>query len=198
MNYASSVNFPLDNIFVIDGSRRSSKSNAFFTGFGKNKRVALYDTLVESHTVSELRAILAHEIGHYKKGHILQGMVAGVVQIGIMFYLLSIFLNHQGMFDAFYMEYRSIYAGIVFFTFLYSPFEIMVGMLMQMFSRKNEFEADRYAVETCGDPTSMVEALKKLSTRNLSNLNPHPLFVFLNYSHPPVLRRIEAIGNVKE
>ena len=196
MDYARSVKYPLENLFVMDGSKRSSKSNAFFTGFGKHKRIALFDTLIENQTVPEIVAVLAHEIGHFKKKHILQSMVIGILHTGVMFYLLSIFLSHQGLFEAFYMENAAatpIYAGLIFFGMLFSPIEMILSVFMQIFSRKNEFEADRYAAETTGDPESMVSALKKLSAHNLSNLTPHPLYVFLNYSHPPVLERIRAI-----
>ncbi len=193
LSYAKSVKFSLQNLFVIDGSKRSTKSNAFFTGFGKNKRIALFDTLIEKHTVAELVAVLAHEIGHYKKKHIIQGMLISTLQMGVMFFLLSVFISHEGLFQAFYMENISIYAGLIFFGMLYSPIELILSIFMQIFSRKNEYEADRYAAETTQDPNSMIEALKKLSVHNLSNLTPHPLYVFLNYSHPPVLERINAI-----
>lgn len=187
MDYARSVKYPLENLFVMDGSKRSSKSNAFFTGFGKHKRIALFDTLIANQTVPEIVAVLAHEIGHFKKKHILQSMVIGILYNGTVFYLLSIFLSHQGLFEAFYLENAAatpIYAGLIFFVMLFSPISMILSVFMQIFSRKNEFEADRYAAETTGDPESMVSALKKLSAHNLSNLTPHPLYVFLNYSHP--------------
>lgn len=193
LTYMDSVNFPVENLFVMDGSRRSTKSNAFFTGFGKHKRIALFDTLIEKHTVPELVAVLAHEIGHYKKKHILQGIVISVLHTGILFFLLSIFLGHQGLFDAFYMEQPSIYAGLIFFGMLYSPIELIVSMLLQMLSRHNEYEADRFAVGTIDNPQAMIDGLKKLAKDNLSNITPHPCYVFLNYSHPPMLKRIQAI-----
>jgi STE24 endopeptidase len=193
--YTEKVDFPLQGLFVIDGSRRSSKSNAFFTGFGKNKRVGLYDTLVENHTVQELVAVLAHEIGHYKKKHIIKGMITSVAQTGVLFYLLSVFLNAQGLFDAFYMEQMSVYAGLIFFGMLYAPIDMILSVFMQMISRKHEFEADAYAADTTGEPEDMVSTLKQLSKDNLSNLTPHSFYVFLNYSHPPVLERIRAIRN---
>ena len=193
LSYAGSINFPIENVFVMDGSRRSRKSNAFFTGFGRHRRIVLFDTLIKQHTVGELIAVLAHEMGHYKKKHIYQSMVLGILQMGMMFYLLSIFLSYQALFDAFYMPHRSVYAGLIFFGMLYSPLGFIFGILMQMLSRRNETAADRFSVETTHDPNAMVEALKKLSVHNLSNLFPHPLYVFLNYSHPPVLERIEAI-----
>lgn len=196
LNYADKVSFPLRGIYKIDGSRRSGKSNAFFTGFGKNKRIALFDTLIDNHTVPELVAVLAHEIGHYKKKHIPRNMAASFLHTGVMLFLLSLFIRVPGLHEAFFMEEVSVYAGLLFFGLLYSPIEMILSVVMQAFSRKHEFEADRYAAETTGDPESMVSALKKLSADNLSNLTPHPFHVYLNYSHPPVTERIRAIRNV--
>lgn len=193
MDYARSVAFPLSGIFVIDGSKRSAKANAFFTGFGKQKRIALFDTLIENHTVRELVAVLAHEIGHYKKKHIIIAMCLSFINMGIVFFLLSVFLNNRLLFDAFYMDNLSVYASLLFFSLLYSPVEFILSVLLQFLSRRHEFQADRYAVQTYSGGASLVEALKKLSRKNLSNLTPHPFFVFLNYSHPPVLQRIERI-----
>lgn len=192
-NYAAKVSFPLKGVFVMDGSKRSSKSNAFFTGFGKNKRIALFDTLIENHSSSELVAVLAHEVGHYKKKHIIKRMVTGVIHTGVLFFLLSIFLTNELLFEAFYMDQVSIYAGLIFFGMLYAPIEMLLSIFMQMSSRKHEFEADNYARETIDEPEDMVNVLKGLSKDNLSNLTPHPFYVFLNYSHPPVLERIKAI-----
>ena len=193
LNYARSVNFPVKNIFVMDGSRRSSKSNAFFTGFGRNKRIALFDTLTAKHTVPELVAVLAHEIGHHKKKHILQGVIISILHTGVLFFLLSVFLGSPSLYDAFYVEQQSIYTGLLFFGLLYTPIELLLSIVMQMLSRKNEYEADRFAAETIDEPQSLVDALKKLSASNLSNLAPHPFYVFLNYSHPPLLQRMRAI-----
>lgn len=193
--YADKVNFALEGVYVMDGSKRSSKSNAFFTGFGKNKRIALYDTLIDNHTDDELVAVLAHEIGHYKKKHIFKNMAISIVQTGIMFFLLSVFLSSQGLYEAFYMEQMSVYAGLVFFGMLYAPVEMIISVFMQVLSRKYEFEADEFAARTY-KKEPMISALKKLSKDNLSNLIPHPIYVFLNYSHPPVLQRIKAIKNV--
>lgn len=193
--YAHKVDFELEGVYVMDGSKRSSKSNAFFTGFGKNKRIALFDTLIENHTNDELVAVLAHEIGHYKKKHIFKNMMISVVQTGIMFFLLSVFLSSQGLYDAFYMEQASVYAGLIFFGMLYAPVDMIVSMAMQVLSRKYEFEADEFAAKTYSKEP-MISALKKLSKDNLSNLTPHPFYVFLNYSHPPVLQRIKAIRNI--
>lgn len=194
--YAEKVDFPLQGIYVIDGSKRSAKSNAFFTGFGKNKRIALFDTLIENHTTEELVAVLAHEIGHYKKKHIVKNMTISILHTGIMFALLSIFLQVTALFDAFYMEEMSVYAGLLFFGLLYSPVETILGIGMQVMSRKHEYEADAFAANTIEEKEEMVNVLKKLSKDNLSNLTPHPFYVFLNYSHPPALKRIEAIRNL--
>ncbi len=190
---AERAEFPLQGVFVMDGSRRSSKSNAFFTGFGKNKRIALFDTLIEKHSVRELVAVLAHEIGHYKKKHIHKNMVLGILQTGVMFGLLSIFLQSQGLFEAFYMEQMSVYAGLIFFGLLYTPIDLILSFFMQVLSRKHEYEADAFAARLIEDPENMVQALKRLSKDNLSNLTPHPFYVTLNYSHPPTLKRIRAI-----
>lgn len=195
-DYAKSVNYPLRDIYIMDGSKRSSKSNAFFTGFGKNKRIALFDTLIEKHTTDEIQAILAHEIGHFKKKHILSSMIISIVHMGIVFFLLSIFIGNHDLHHAFYMENINIYTGLIFFGMLYSPIELILSIFMNIKSRRNEFEADRYASETIENKENMISALKKLSEHNLSNLTPHPFYVFLNYSHPPVLQRILAIKNI--
>ena len=195
LNYAQGIEFPLENVYQMDGSRRSTKSNAFFTGFGKHKRIVLFDTLIQQHTVNELVAILAHEMGHYKKKHIRQMLVLGILQTGLMLFLLAQFIAHQGLFDAFYMPQQSVYAGMLFFAMLYAPIDFFVGIVMQFRSRKNESAADQFAAETTRNPGAMVSALKKLSVHNLSNLTPHGFYVFLNYSHPPVLQRIQALSN---
>ncbi|MDO8715422.1 MAG: M48 family metallopeptidase [Dehalococcoidales bacterium] len=193
LDYARSVNFSLKNVFVMDGSKRSSRGNAFFTGFGRNKRIALFDTLIAQHTVGEMVAVLAHEIGHHKKKHILQDMIIGILHSGLVLFLLSFFINSPGLYAAFSMEQTSIYAGLLFFGLLYTPLEMVLSIAMQLFSRKNEREADRFAAKTTGKPQNMVDALKKLSANNLSNLSPHPFFVFLHYSHPPLLERVQNI-----
>jgi STE24 endopeptidase len=195
--YAEKVNFPLQGIYVMDGSKRSSKSNAFFTGFGKNKRIALFDTLISKHSTEELVAVLAHEIGHYKKKHIVKNMSISILHTGVMFGLLSIFLQVPALFDAFFMEEMSIYAGLLFFGLLYSPVETILGIGMQILSRKHEYEADAFAAKSINEKEEMVNVLKKLSKDNLSNLTPHPFYVFLNYSHPPALKRIERIRELK-
>jgi STE24 endopeptidase len=193
LKYTGSVNFPINNIFVMDGSKRSTKSNAFFTGYGRNKRIALFDTLIAQHTVPEMVGILAHEVGHYKKKHIIQGMLISIGHTGVLFFLLSVFLSSPGLYQAFGIMHQSIYTGLLFFGLLYTPIELVLSILMQILSRKNEYEADRFAAETIDEPQNMIEALKKLAATNLSNLTPHPFYVFLNYSHPPIMQRIQAI-----
>ena len=195
LSYAARIKFPLENVFVMDGSKRSSKSNAFFTGFGKRKRIVLFDTLIKRHTPAELLAVLAHEMGHYQKKHVCQAMILSVLQMGVMLYLLSFFVSYRGLFDAFYVTDKSVYAGLIFFSMLFTPVSFIIGIFVQMRSRRNELAADRFAAETTHDPQAMTNALKKLSVDNLSNLLPHPLYVFLNYSHPPVLQRIDALQN---
>lgn len=195
-SYAKSVKFTLENIFMLDGSRRSSKSNAFFTGFGKNKRIALYDTLVKDHSTDELVAILAHEIGHYKKKHVITGLIISMFHMGVMFFLFSFFITEQGLFDAFGMHHISVYAGMIFFGLLFAPIEFVLSIAMNLLSRSHEFEADRWAAETTHRPADLINALKKLSVHNLSHLTPHPLHVFLHYSHPPVLKRIASLRQV--
>jgi len=197
LSYAGSIKFPIENVYVMDGSKRSSKSNAFFTGFGSHRRIVLFDTLIKQHTTGELVAILAHEMGHYKKRHIIQSLILGILQMGFMLYLLSLFISYPGLFEAFYMPQSSVYAGLIFFAMLYSPLDFFIGLFMQRRSRTNETAADRFSVETTQDSQSMVDALKKLSVHNLSNLLPHPFYVFLNYSHPPVLQRIKALQRSK-
>jgi len=196
MSYARSIQFSLTNIFVMDGSKRSSKSNAFFTGFGKNKRIVLFDTLINDQTTDELIAILAHEMGHYKKKHIIKMLISGIIQTGIVFYLLSICISYQELFDAFFVAGTPVYAGLIFFGMLYSPIDFFTGLIFQALSRKHEYQADRFAAETTGTSINLVSALKKLSVNNLSNLTPHPVYVFLNYSHPPVLERIKALKSL--
>ncbi len=193
LTYAQAVKFPLGDVYVMDGSKRSSRSNAFFTGFGRHKRIALFDTLVEAHTVPELLSVIAHEVGHYKLRHIVKNMVLGIVHTGVVLYLLSIFLHHPGLFAAFYVTEPSVYAGLVFFGMLYAPVELLLSIGMQMVSRQHEYDADRYAVETAGNPAAMGDALKKLALHNLANLTPHPFYVWLHYSHPPIWQRLQAI-----
>ena len=196
-DYAKKQRFKMKGVFSMDGSKRSTKSNAFFTGFGRFRRIVLFDTLISKHTTEELVSILAHEMGHYKKKHILKSIIISILSTGLMFYILSIFMNNPALFAAFQMEHISIYASLFFFGFLYAPIEMILSIFGNMLSRHHEYEADAWAVRTYQRPQSMIAALKKLSVDNLSNLTPHPLKVFLSYSHPPVLERIRAIQGFK-
>lgn len=195
--YAKQQNFKLQGIFTMDGSKRSSKLNAFFTGFGKFRRIVFYDTLIEKMTTEEIISVLAHEMGHYKLKHITKRIFTSFLTTGLMFFVLSLFLNNKELFEAFKMENISVYGSLVFFAFLYSPIELILGIYENISSRKHEFQADAYSVTSTKTIETMVSALKKLSAENLSNLTPHPFYVFLNYSHPPVLQRIQAIQEIK-
>ena len=193
--YSQKIGYSIDNIFIIDGSKRSTKANAYFSGFGPKKTIALFDTLVEKHTEDELVAVLAHEVGHYKKKHIFQGLIISIFQIGLMAFLLELCLNNEILIKSLGGTTPAFHLGIIIFSFLFSPIGLIMGTIMNMISRKNEFEADNYAKETYnGD--SLVLALKKLYVDSLSNIYPHPLYVFFHYSHPPLLERIKNIeGN---
>ncbi len=193
MRYASAIEFDLADIYIMDGSKRSTKSNAFFTGFGRHKRIVLFDTLIQKHSIAELVAVLAHEMGHYKLKHIPKMIIASMIQMGIIFWILSFFLNYQALFDAFYVQQPSVYAGLIFFGLLLAPLDLFLGLIFQAISRKNEYEADRFAVKTSGQGRALIDALKKLAVHNLSNLTPHPFYVLLHYSHPPMLARVNAI-----
>ena len=192
---ADKCDFPLKEVYEIDGSRRSTKANAFFTGLGRNKKIALFDTLIENHSVRELVAVLAHEIGHYKKKHITQALVLQVLRTGVLFYMLGLFLNNRGLFDAFAVTETSVYGSLIFFALLFQPLSKLLGVGMMIFSRKNEYEADAYAAELTGNPEDLISGLKRLSKDNLANLTPHPFFVFMNYSHPPTLKRITTLAS---
>ena len=190
--YSQSVQFPLDNILVIDGSRRSNKANAFFSGLGKLKKVVLYDTLVEKYAQSELVAVLAHEVGHYKKKHIVLGIVLSIAQSGLMLFLLSRFILSPDLSLALGAETYGIHLNLLAFGILYSPISLLLSLLMNGFSRKHEFEADAYAAETYASKP-LQSALIQLHTDSLSNLTPHPWYVFFHYSHPPLLQRLAAL-----
>ena len=192
-HYAQEQAFAMRGVYTMDGSRRSAKSNAFFTGFGKSRRIVLFDTLIKAHPVSELLAIIAHEMGHYRRRHIPKAIARGIATTGLTFFLLSLCIGNAHLFAAFSMDRVSIYASLVFFGFLYTPISMALGLVSNVISRRHEYEADAFAVETGGDAGAMVDALKRLTVENLGNLSPHPFKVVLNYSHPPVLDRIRAI-----
>ncbi|HIJ85501.1 MAG: endopeptidase family protein [Magnetococcales bacterium] len=196
LEYARKVQFSVKDVFEVDGSRRSTKANAFFTGYGSNRRIALFDTLIHSHSQDEVIAVLAHEVGHFKHRHILKGMAIGIVHMGLIFFLMSFFLANPALSQAFSMETVSSYSGLVFFSLLLTPLDLLVGPLFKWYSRKNEFQADRFAVQTVPNPMALVSALKKLAADSLSNLTPHPLHVILHDTHPPLIQRINNIGGI--
>ena len=190
--YADKVGYSLKNIYVIDGSKRSTKANAFFSGMGPRKTIALYDTLIEKHTNEELVAILAHEVGHFKKKHIMTSMLISIFQVGLMVFLFEQFISIKEVSQALGANETSFHIGLIGFGFVYSPVSLIMGIFMSMLSRKNEFEADNYAKQTYkAEP--LIEGLKKLSVDTLSNLHPHPAYVFIHYSHPPLLKRIARL-----
>ena len=191
--YSKKVGYSLKNIFVIDGSKRSSKANAFFSGLGPRKTIALYDTLIQKHSDEELVSVLAHEVGHYKKKHIFISMILTIFQLGIMCYLFELCMSFDLIANALGSSIMNFHIGIIAFSFLYSPVGLIIGVLMNILSRKNEFEADNYAKETY-DGNSLSLALKKLSVDSLSNLYPHPLYVFIHYSHPPLIQRLSKLN----
>ena len=192
-NYSKQVGYLLKNIYVIDGSKRSTKANAFFSGLGPRKTIALYDTLIEKHSENELVAVLAHEVGHFKKKHVFSGLLMSVIQIGVMTFFFELCLKLPEISQALGGSDVSFHLGLIGFTIIFSPISMMSGILMNYISRKNEFEADSYAKETYnGDDLSL--ALKKLSVDSLSNIYPHPLYVFFHYSHPPLIKRLRALN----
>lgn len=200
-NFAQKVGFKLDNIFVIDGSKRSTKANAYFSGLGKKKRIVLYDTLISTHTTTELVAVLAHEIGHYKHKHIQKGMVLSILETGVMLYLLSRFIDPtttfaKDMCAAIGSNTPNFHIGILAFGILYSPISSVLSSFSNTLSRYFEFQADRYA-GTHSNASDLQTALKRLSVDHLSNLNPHPLYVFIHYSHPPLIQRLIGLEKVK-
>lgn len=192
LDYSRKVRFPIDNVFMIDGSKRSTKANAYFSGLGRKKKIVLYDTLLHNHTNEELVAVLAHEVGHYKKKHVILGLVTSILQAGIMLYIMSLMIFNPLLSEAFGGDQLSIHLNLLAFFILFSPISHLTGILMNMVSRKHEYAADRFAAETF-EAQPLQDALKKLSVNNLGNLTPHPWYVFVNYSHPPLLERLNAL-----
>jgi STE24 endopeptidase len=191
--------FPLQGVFTMDGSKRSTKGNAYFTGFGKFKKIALFDTLIDKSTTPELLGILAHEIGHFKLGHIKQRLFVGILQMGLIFFLIGLAVDPNGTFaralhDAFFVGKISPHTGLVFFTILLEPASKLLSVLANAWSRKHEFEADAYASQSTGTPEALANALKKLTTDHLSHPAPHQLRIVLDYSHPPLLQRLKALA----
>lgn len=191
-SYAESVGFTLDNIFIIDGSKRSTKANAYFSGFGKEKRITLYDTLVKDLEEEEIVAVLAHEVGHYKKNHIIVNLTASVLTTGFTLWLLSLFVGSPTLSQALGVEEPSFHIGLIAFGILYSPISEITGLLMNYLSRKFEYQADNYAKNTYGSEP-LISSLKKLTKNSLSNLTPHKAYVFIHYSHPTLLQRFRNL-----
>ncbi|MCR8666282.1 M48 family metallopeptidase [Aestuariibaculum sp. M13] len=190
--YANTVGFKLDKIFVIDGSKRSTKANAYFSGFGSEKRVTLYDTLINDLDDKEIVAVLAHEVGHYKKKHIIFNLISSILLTGLTLYVLSLFISNPLLSNALGVDMPSFHIGLIAFGMLYSPISEITGLIMNVFSRKFEYQADDYAKTTYkADP--LITSLKKLSKNSLSNLTPHPAYVFMHYSHPTLLQRIQNL-----
>lgn len=192
--YASRVGFTLDKIFVIDGSKRSTKANAYFSGFGSEKRVTLYDTLMQELDEEEIVAVLAHEVGHYKRNHIIINLFTAIITMGFTLWLLSVFIANPLLSEALNVSQPSFHIGVIAFGVLYSPISGITGLLMKYLSRKFEYQADDYAKNTYS-AAPLISGLKKLSKSSLSNLTPHPLYVFAHYSHPTLLQRF---GNLKK
>ncbi len=195
-DFCKKVNFKLDNVYIMDGSKRSTKANAFFSGLGSKKRIVLYDTLVNDLENDEIVGVLAHEIGHYKKKHTLWGMISGIIQTGVMLYVFSIFVDSPVLSKALGVTEPSFHIGLIAFGILYSPISGITGLVSTLLSRKNEYEADAFAAEN-HNAESLITALKTISVNALSNLTPHQWYVFFHYSHPPLLQRINALRKVK-
>jgi STE24 endopeptidase len=190
--FALKAGFKLKNIYIIDGSKRSTKSNAYFSGFGSKKRIVLYDTLIKELSEEEIVAVLGHEIGHYKKHHILLMMLSSFIMTGFMLFLFSLVVNNPKLSQALGAEEPSFHLGLIVFGILYSPLSLVIGLISNVVSRRNEYAADRFVKENY-EPSHLAGALKKLSVRNLSNMLPHPTYVFFHYSHPPLLQRLEKL-----
>lgn len=194
-SFSKKAGFNLTNIYKIDGSKRSTRANAYFAGLGPKKRIVLYDTLIEELDTPELVAVLAHEIGHYKLQHTLSSMLISVIQTGLTLFILSLFIGNKVFSEAIGATQHSFQLGLITFGVLYSPVSTLLGLGLNMLSRKNEFAADRFAAERMNS-AHLVSALKKLSSKNLSKLTPHPVYVFFNYSHPTLLQRIRALNKI--
>lgn len=194
--FANKTGFAVNNIYVMDASKRSSKGNAYFTGFGAKKRIVLFDTLINDLDTQEIVAVLAHEIGHYKKKHTLQGMFTSICYTGIILFLLSLFLDNQDIAIALGGKEASFHLGMIAFSVLFTPVSLIIGIFSSMLSRKNEYQADAYAAGF-GLSEPLVSGLKKMHVKSLSNLNPDPLYVFFYYSHPTLLQRVQALENLK-
>ena len=192
--YSEKVKFPIGRIDIMDGSKRSGHSNAYFSGLGKSRRIALFDTLLEKHTTEEIISVVAHEVGHYKRKHIIKGTALGILETGVMLFIFNLIMKDAALFAVFGVSDISVYGGLGFFAMLYAPVSMITSLFTTAVSRKNEFEADTFALETTENPKALVNMLKGLAANNLAHLTPHPLKVFLSYSHPPVKERIAAVA----
>jgi STE24 endopeptidase len=196
LKLAEKAGFKVKDIYVMDGSKRSTKANAYFTGLGAQKRIVLYDTLISQLTTDEIVAVLAHEIGHYRHKHIYKGLILSLLQMGLTLYILSLFINYPDLTQALGVHKKAVHISLIVFGILFSPISLLTGLLGNIISRKHEYQADRF-VSRFGLEDHLISALKKLSRNNLSNINPHPAYVFFHYSHPTLLQRIRALKNIR-
>jgi len=193
--FSEKAGFQLKNIFVIDGSKRSSKANAYFSGLGPQKRIVLYDTLINDLNQDEIVAVLAHEVGHYKHKHTIKGMFTAIIQTGLILFLFSLLIDNPILNETLGSEHQSFHFGLIVFSFLFEPFSLFVGIFTNVFSRKNEYQADAFAKDY-GYKESLISGLKLLSRNSLSNLTPHPFYIFIHYSHPSLYQRIKALNSL--
>ncbi len=197
MAFSEKTGFKLQNIYVIDGSKRSTKANAYFSGLGAKKRIVLYDTLIADMKPDEITAVLAHEIGHYKKKHTLTGTILSIIQSGIILFIFSLFVGNPLLSEALGVQETSFHIALITFGFLYSPISTALGLGLNVLSRSHEYQADHFAGVNY-NPGSLIGALKNLSRKNLSNLTPHQIYVWFNYSHPTLVQRIRALGKIRD
>jgi STE24 endopeptidase len=192
MDFGKKVGFSISDIFVIDGSKRSTKANAYFSGLGRKKRIVLYDTLIDEMTTEEIVAVLAHEIGHYKHRHIYKNLLSSIIETGFMLFIFGLFAGSDVLSQSLGVEHASFHIALIAFSIIYSPLSAIIGVFSNVQSRKAEHQADNFA-KTYGLANPLISSLKKLSSHNMSNLTPHPFIVFISYSHPPLYDRISKL-----
>ena len=195
IKYVNSVGFKAHDIYVLNGSKRSTKANAYFSGFGNQKRITLYDTLINDLENDEIVAVLAHEVGHYKRKHILYNLTLSIILTGFALFVLSLFIKTPVLSLALGVSLPSFHIGLIAFGILYSPVSQILGIFMNYMSRKFEYQADNYAKNTFS-ASPLISSLKKLSKNSLSNLTPHYLYVFFHFSHPTLLERIKNLKKI--
>ena len=195
MRLAERVGFPLAGVWVIDGSKRSTKANAFFTGFGSRKRIALFDTLLATLAPDEVLAVVAHELGHYKRRHVQWGLAIAVAHAGVLLFVLSLVMEEPALFAAFAIDQPSVHAGFVVFAILMTPIELPLSLAVNALSRRHEYAADRFAVDAIGNGRDLARGLRRLAADTLANLTPHPWYVALHHSHPPVVERVRVLDS---